>query len=105
VSTGFERRSVGVAAPMPNIGVWYHYAFSPKWLGTARLDWLDVSIGDFSGGLWNSSVGIQYQAFKHVGFDLPYQFLQLKVDIDKSDWRGGVDLQYQGPLLSVTANW
>lgn len=104
-STGFERKSVSAGAPMPNIGGWYHYAFSPKWLGTARLDWLDVSVGDFSGGIWNSAVGIQYQAFRHVGFDLSYQVFQLDADVDKSDWRGGVELQYKGPFLSVTANW
>jgi hypothetical protein len=104
-STGFRRDQVDAAAPLPNIGGWYDYAFSPKWIGRARLDWLQVSLGDFSGGLWNSSVGIQYQAFRNVGFGLAYQYFKLDVDVDKSDWNGNADLQYNGPFLSVTANW
>ncbi len=104
-STGFVRESVDADAPLPNIGGWYAYAPSPKWLLTARLDWLYVDIGDYSGGLWNSAVGIQYQAFEHVGFALEYNYFNLNLDVDKSDWRGAMDLTYRGPFLSVTANW
>jgi len=64
-----------------------------------------VDIGDYKGGLWNSSLGVQYQAFRHVGFLLAYQVIRLDVDVDKSGWRGAVELTYKGPFLAVTANW
>lgn len=105
VTTGFQRSSVGADAPLPNIGGWYGYAFTPKWLASARLDWLYVSIGDYEGGLYNGSLGIQYQAFKHVGFNLAYQVFGLDLDVTKSSWNGSVDLDYYGPFFSVTANW
>jgi len=104
-STGFNRESVSADVPMPNIGGWYVYAPSPKWSLMARLDWLHVDIGDYSGGIWNSALSVNYQAFKHVGFGLAYQVFKLDVDVDKTEWRGAVELQYQGPFLSVTANW
>jgi len=104
-SRGFDRRSVSADFPLPNLGGWYDYAFSPKWMATARIDGLYVDIGDYKGGLWNSSLGVQYQAFRHVGFLLAYQVIRLDVDVDKSGWRGAVELTYKGPFLAVTANW
>ena len=104
-SSGFRRESVSADAPLPNIGGWYAYAFSPKWMAHARMDWLYVKLGDYEGGLTNAAVGIDYQAFKHVGISLAYNFFKLDVDVDKRGWRGAVELQYTGPDLSLTANW
>ena len=104
-SSGFQRESVSAGAPLPNIGGWYWYAFSPRWLLKTRVDWLSASIGDYSGGLWNASVGINYQPWRHVGFGLSYQYFGIDVDVDKSDWHGGADLSYRGPFLSLNGSW
>lgn len=104
-STGFVRESVSAAAPLPNLGAWYYYALGPKWLASARLDWLDVSFDKYSGGLTNASVGIAYQAFDHLGVSLSYQYFGLDVDVKDTNWKGAVDIEYYGPFLSLTANW
>lgn len=104
-TVAFARGDVAADSPLPNIGGWYYYSPSKRWLLEARLDWLEASVGDYSGGIWNSSVGVNFQAFKHVGFGLNYQYFSLDVDVDKSDWRGGAELKYRGPFLSMTANW
>ena len=104
-SVGSRRSSVSAAAPLPNIGAAYRYAFSPKWLLDTRLDWFHANIDEYSGSLWNGSVGVEYQAFKNVGFALAYQAFKLDVDVKKGNWRGSADLTYKGPFLSVTATW
>jgi len=104
-STGFRRESVSADAPLPNIGGWYWYALSPRWLLTTRLDWLSASIGDYSGSLWNANAGITFQAWRNLGVSLTYQLFKLDVDINKSDWHGGADLTYNGPFLAVNVNW
>jgi hypothetical protein len=71
----------------------------------ARIDWLDVSVGDYSGGIWNSAVGVQFQAFKHLGIALNYNYFSINVDVDTNDWRGGAELKYRGPFLALTTNW
>jgi len=103
--TGFQRAAVDASAPMPNIGGWYYFSPSSRWLLEARIDWLDVSVGDYSGGIWNSSVGVQYQAFKHLGVALNYQYFSLNVNVDSDDWNGGAELRYRGPFLALTTNW
>jgi len=104
-STGIQRESVGVSGPLPNIGGWYDYALSSRWLASARLDWLDVSFDKYSGGLLNASLGIDFQATQHFGVSLAYQYFNLDVTVDDTDWNGEVEIEYSGPFLSATFNW
>jgi hypothetical protein len=101
----FHRATASAAFPLPNIGAWYMYSWSPKWVLETHLDWLSASIGDYSGGLWGAEVGINYQAFKNVGFGLHYKGFILDVDIDKDDWHGKAEFDQTGPMFSVTATW
>lgn len=102
---GFHRGDVSAEAPLPNIGGWYYFSPSKRWLIEARLDWLDASVGDYSGGILNSSVGVNFQLFKHLGLGLSYQYFRLNVDVDSDDWNGAAELNYRGPFLSLTTNW
>ena len=104
-TTEFHRATASAEFPLPNVGAWYMYSWSPKWMVQARADWLSATIGDYSGSLWDAQAGINYQAFKNIGFGLYYKGFLLDVDIDKSDWHGSADLNQHGPLLTVTATW
>ena len=103
--TEFYRGTVEADFPLPNLGAWYAWSWSPKWLFSARLDWLDVSLGDYSGGLWNSQAGVQWQAFDHLAIGLFYSGFLLDADVKKSDWRGKVESDQHGPLLSIYTSW
>ena len=104
-STEFFRGDVSKSQPLPNVGGWYNYSPARKWLVHGRLDWISANIGDYNGTLWNTSLGINYQAFRHFGFDLSYQYFNLNLAVDNSDWRGDVDMRYSGPVLAVTTTW
>ena len=81
------------------------YSWSSKWMLQTRLDWLSASIGDYSGDLWDAQVGINYQAFKNIGFGFYYNVFELDVDIDKSDWHGSAEFNQKGPMFTLTATW
>lgn len=104
-TTGFHRASVEGEIPMPNLGIWYMYSWSPKWAFQARVDWLSASIGDYSGSLWNAQAGIHWQTFESLGVGLYYNNFDVNVDVDKSDWHGSVDATQRGPFLALTATW
>ena len=101
----FARSSADAALPLPNIGGWYHFALTDRWLFEVQLDWLSASVGDYSGSLLNGAIGVQWQLMKNVGVSLKYQGFQLNGDITKNSWRGGAELENRGALLSITANW
>jgi len=90
------RRSVSVEAPLPNIGAWYRYSISPRWALRARLDLFGADIGDYDGLLVNVSLGLNFQAFEHVGLGLSYNYFELDVGVDKSNWRGDLETIYDG---------
>ncbi len=99
------RESSSVSAPLPNFGIWYMYSWSPKWVVSTRLDWLDVSYEEYSGHLWDVSVGVNHQVSDHFGIGLAVNGFRLDVFIDGTDWRGGIVQEEVGPLLSLTWNW
>jgi len=101
----FRRESASASVPLPNLGIWYMYSWSPKWVVTTRLDWLDVSIEEFSGSLYHSSVGVNYQMSDHFGIGLAVNAFRLDVGVDGTDWRGGLVTEQIGPRLNVTWNW
>ncbi|MBT8052758.1 MAG: hypothetical protein HKN57_02925 [Xanthomonadales bacterium] len=104
-TTGVRRYPVGASQVLPNIGAWYNFSPAKKWLIHGRVDWISASIGDYNGHMWNANAGINYQAFRHVGFDLSWQYFNLNANVDSDDWNGGVDLQYSGPVIAITGNW
>ena len=101
----FRRESVSVTAPLPNIGAWYMYSASPKWLFKARLDWLSASIDDYSGSIINASIGVNYQLFEHFGLGLSYNDFELDIGVDRSDWKGDAEVIYRGLFANVSFNW
>jgi len=103
--TGKHRADVGASQILPNVGTWYNFSPARRWLLHARLDWIGASIGDYDGDMWNATAGVNFQAFRHIGFDLYWQYFNLNVDVDKTDWRGGVDLTYSGPVFAITGTW
>ena len=91
--------------PLPNIGGWYNYSPAKKWLIHARVDWISANIGDYDGSLWNASLGVAYQPWRHVGFDLYWQYFGVDLKVDKDSWKGGANMDYSGPVLGMTFTW
>ncbi|MFK5879747.1 MAG: hypothetical protein QM478_09665, partial [Flavobacteriaceae bacterium] len=104
VSVGFEKKSVSVVAPVPNIGFWYFYTPNDKWALTARVDWFAITIGDYGGSLWNVAPGVKYQVFKNLGLGLNYRYLKTSINVDKESFSGDLDLIFQGPLFTISGN-
>jgi len=104
-TSGFRIGGASNNAPLPNIGAWYMYSPARRWLITSRVDFMAASIGDYDGTLWNGNIGVNYQAGKHFGIGLAYQYFSINVKVDKLDWQGKVNLKHHGPIVSVTANW
>lgn len=104
-STGYAKESASAGAPLPNVSATYQYAFTPKWLLRASVDWFSASFDEYSGSLWNAAIGAEYQVLTNFGVSLAYQFFKLDVDVDGGNWDGSVGLSYQGPFISLVATW
>ena len=101
-STTTKRAATHASAPLPNIGAWYKYSISPRWALKARLDWLSADVGEYEGQMINASIGFNYKIFEHVGLGLNYNYFELDVTVNKSDWRGNVQTTYDGLYAYVS---
>jgi outer membrane protein W len=80
------------------------YSWSPKWVVSTRLDWLEVSIDEFSGSMYDLSVGVNYQMSDHFGVGLAVNAFRIDVELDGELKAEFVNEQI-GPRLNVTWNW
>lgn len=101
----FSRESVKASSPLPNIGAWYSYSLSPRWVIKARGDWFGASIDEYDGSLVNFQAGINFALFKHGGIGVAYNFVELDVDVDNNLWNGSANLTYEGPFAFISVYW
>jgi len=101
----FDRRSVQATGILPNVGAWYRYSLSEKWVVTARFDWLSAEIGDYDGRLINASAGVNYQMFDHFGLGINYNYFEIDVGVNKEDWVGNAVTRYDGLYVYLSAYW
>ena len=92
-----------VTAPLPVLGLSGGWEFAPKWSVYGRLQIFRLEVGDYDGSIDHLSIRLEHQTFRHVGFGLGYDFFELDIDIDDSDWRGFANYQFKGPTVYVKA--
>lgn len=105
ITTSFERKSVAVIIPVPNLGFWFNYTPTSKWAVTARMDWFAININEYNGVLWNVSTGIKYQIIKNFGVSVNYKYFNATVKANKKNWDGRVDMSFSGPSFGVFGNF
>lgn len=104
-STEFRTEDVSAAAPLPNLGAWYRYSPSDRWVFTLRADWFSASFGDISGELIDLLAGVSCRIFNNVGIGVNYQRLSLNGRVDTDNWSGELDVVYSGPQIVISGFW
>ncbi len=105
MSTEFRDESVSAKAPVPNIGAWYRYSPSERWLVSARVDWLSANIDAYSGEIWNISAGANFRITQRIGVGVAYQYFELDGSFKESNWTGNIHTRFSGPFVYVSAAW
>ena len=100
-----RRSSNSASAPLPNIGAWYRYSTSEKWLFSLRADWLEASVDDVSGSIINLMAGVNYSLTDNFGIGLAYQRFSIDVTLRESSWRGTADVTFDGPNFFISGYW
>ena len=105
VEVGFRQERASISQPLPNFGAWYMHAINSNWAATVRFDWLSASVDKYDGRIVNSAVSIGYAIGDHVGLSLAYNYFEIAVDIDSSDWQGRARVRFDGPYIALTGYW
>ena len=99
------KRRVNGLIPLPNIGASYMWAPHRKWMIGANLDWLGLTIDQYSGSLWYFAPKVKFQIVEHFGVGVNYALFSLDAKVDAENWNGRFDMSFSGPLISLHGNF
>lgn len=96
--------SEAVTAPLPVVGLRADFAMTPKWYLKTLFDVFYLEYQQFKGAVYSTSVGVEYKAFKRVGFGLAVENFNLGVEAEGQDYPeidlfGRIDYRYLGGML------
>lgn len=92
-------------APLPTIGVYGAYAFTPKWLLSGRVDYFSLNYDEYDGSLVNLSIGVDYRFTRNFGVGLGFRHVDYDVEVSKSKYNGGINYKFTGPVLYGVATF
>jgi hypothetical protein len=97
-----------ITAPLPVVGLGFDFAITPKWIIRQQIDLFYLEIGDFSGGIADMNLALEWLPWKHFGFGLGLDSMRVHVEAEGSDYpgvdfKGKVEFNYFGAQLYVKA--
>ncbi|MEN8206988.1 MAG: hypothetical protein ABFS24_13390 [Pseudomonadota bacterium] len=97
--------SVDLTAPLPNILGFGTYAFTPKLSLDGSIGWFGLDYDDYSGNFVTLAANLEYRLTDHFGIGIGYNYVDMALTINKSGRKDEYDLDYNGPVLYVSAGF
>ncbi len=96
--------SESITAPLPVVGIRADFALTPKWFFKTNFDVFYLEYEQFKGVVYDTTVGLEYKAFKRVGLGLALENFNLTVEAEGEDYPeidlfGKIEYQYIGAML------
>ena len=86
-------------APLPVLGLHVDWAITPSVFLKSNIDVFAVSVDSTRGRLTDGLVALEYNAFKHFGVGLGYNYVSMLVKGDKENFRGEIGISYGAVML------
>jgi hypothetical protein len=85
-------------APLPNVLVYVHWKFAPRWNLVARYGYFGLDYDKYSGRMANAHAMVNYRVSPRWELGFGYQFVDLDLDIEKKDYTQVYDFEFSGPM-------
>lgn len=92
-------RSKQFLAPLPTVGVFANWELAPKVTVNGRVDYMSLGYGDYDGAVTNAQIQVSYRVTKNVGIGAMYRFVSYDIEVEKDDWTGEADYEFNGPSI------
>jgi hypothetical protein len=104
-TTGSIEESFKATAPLPVFGLHSEYALSRKWRMLGSIEFFQLDIGEFEGGLTDLMLGLEHDLFEHVGWGFAYNGFNMDATFEDDPLKADLVYQYQGLLLYLRCYW
>lgn len=102
-STGVDARDVSTTLPLPVFSAGLTYHVTPKFDWFLKAELFTLQFDDWEGTYTDSSLGMEYRAFKHVGLGIGLNSDSLRITEDASDYKFTFDSRITGLLIYAAA--
>lgn len=94
-----DQRRQDQLVPLPTIGAYVAWDINKTFSLQGRIDWLSLTVGDYSGGLTYVWATANARVWDHVGFGVGWRYVHYSLDVARPDWEGFVRYNYSGPAF------
>lgn len=102
-SSGLEAQNVAVTAPLPVISFSINYAVTPKFSWLMKVEAFTLKYKDWDGIYTDTTLAMEYRAFKNIGLGIGLGTNSLKITEDTSDHKFIYDNRISGVLMYAAA--
>ena len=86
--------------PLPVVGLRGNFALTPKWFIRQSFDYFYINVGNYEGQLVDFNVALEWNALKHLGLGVGYNYAVMDLKYSGSDdFLEEIDMSYGGVLL------
>lgn len=102
-STGVDARDVSTTLPLPVFFAGFTYQVTPEFNWFLKAELFTLEFDDWEGTYTDSSLGMEYRAFKHVGLGVAFNSDALRITEDASDYKFTFDIGITGLMIYAAA--
>ena len=100
VSATYATEEESIAFPLPHVGAFFAYSFTPKLSTQLDLLLFRIEVAGVKGTLWEGNATLHYQFAKNFGIGTGLKYYQFRVeDTDFSDRDSRFNYEFFGPVL------
>lgn len=93
------------SAWLPMVRAQYTRVINDQWRWNVELAGVRKGSGSVTGRAVDASVSVDYFPWKNFGFTLQYSYDDIRLDYEKSNYRGKLDLINQGPQIKAVVKF
>ena len=103
-ASGIGTTEEDITAPLPVIGLRADFALTKKWFLRQSINLFYLEIGDFKGGIVDSTTSVEYKPLKNLGLGLSANSFKVGIEAEGDDYPnidfvGNIKFDYLGLLL------
>jgi len=91
---GDRERNNSTDAPLPSIGIRGQYRFGEKWRFVGKINWLDVTVGNYSGTFADTLLTVEHDTWDNVGLGFGINSFGLDVESGDAELKGRLDVNF-----------
>ena len=88
-------------APLPNLLAYFSWKFAPRWMLNARVGYFTLDYDKYSGDMTNAHAMVNYSLSQRWALGVSYQFVDLDLDVEKTDYVQVYNIDIAGPMAFV----